>query len=134
MDDWRIAQMARHYVRILEEMIADLSTKLEEVEILSHEERRQLLYEGNATQREYPKDKCVHELFELQAARSPEAVAAVDEDQHLSYGELNRRANQWSGAGKSCGYIFGTISRAGGYSVGSAKNRRGIPTFRSCIS
>jgi amino acid adenylation domain-containing protein len=94
MDDWRIAQMARHYVRILEEMIADLSTKLAEVEILSHEERRQLLYEGNATEREYPKDKCVHELFELQAARSPEAVAVVDEDQHLSYGELNRRANE----------------------------------------
>jgi amino acid adenylation domain-containing protein len=94
MDDWRIAQMAKHYVRILEAMIADLSTKIEEVEILSHEERRELLYEGNTTEREYPKDKCVHELFELQAARSPETVAVVDEGQHLSYGELNRRANQ----------------------------------------
>ena len=42
----------------------------------------------------YPNDKMIHELFEAQVERSPEAVAVVCEDRQLTYGELNRRANQ----------------------------------------
>ena len=62
-------------------------------------ERRQVLYEWNATQAEYPaagsrREKLVHELFEEQAERTPETVAVVFEDSTLSYGELNRRANR----------------------------------------
>ena len=43
---------------------------------------------------DYPRDKCIHELFEEQAARTPDAVAVVFEDQQLTYAELNARANQ----------------------------------------
>jgi amino acid adenylation domain-containing protein len=50
--------------------------------------------EWNATQAVYPQERCVHELFEEQVEKSPEAVAVVYEDQQVSYGELNRRANQ----------------------------------------
>ncbi len=53
-----------------------------------------LLEAWNATAAEYPSDTCVHELFEAQAARTPDAVAVVFEDAALSYGELNARANQ----------------------------------------
>ena len=66
-----------------------------------------LLVEWNATEAEYPRDKCVHELFEAQAERTPEAVAVVFEDQQLSYGELNARANRLAhhlrGAGGGAG-------------------------------
>src|SRR5947209_10141799 len=57
-------------------------------------ERQQILYGWNETAVQYPADKCVHELFEEQARRNPGAVAVVFEGAALSYGELNRRANQ----------------------------------------
>jgi amino acid adenylation domain-containing protein len=57
-------------------------------------ERRQLLVDWNDTRVDYPRDKCVHQLFEEQVERTPDARAVVFEDQSLSYGELNRRANQ----------------------------------------
>jgi nonribosomal peptide synthetase DhbF len=64
------------------------------LEILGEEERRQVLYGWNQTERALPAVGCVHELFEEQVKRAPEAVAVVSEDRALSYGELNRRANQ----------------------------------------
>ena len=57
-------------------------------------ERRQALYEWNATDAEYPREKCVHELFEEQVEKTPDAVAVVFENDFLSYAELNRRANR----------------------------------------
>jgi amino acid adenylation domain-containing protein len=64
------------------------------LEILPLSERRQLLYEWNDTKTAFPADKCVHELFEEQVKKSPEAVALAFENEFLSYGALNRRANQ----------------------------------------
>ena len=60
---------------------------------LGEADRERLLYRWNATGAAVP-DLCVHELFERQAAASPEAVAVVHEDRRLSYRELDRRANQ----------------------------------------
>ncbi len=53
-----------------------------------------LLVDWNQTQREYPTDACLHELFEQQVARSPDAVALLYDEQELTYGQLNVRANQ----------------------------------------
>ena len=53
-----------------------------------------LLYAWNDTKTEFPSDKCVHELFEQQVAKTPDAVAVVFEDRQLSYAELNGQANQ----------------------------------------
>ena len=53
-----------------------------------------MLYEWNETEVEYPREQCIQELFEEQAEKSPAATAVVYEDSELSYGELNRRANQ----------------------------------------
>ena len=61
---------------------------------LSGAERDQVVYQWNATEADYPADECVHELFEAQAARTPDAVAVEFEDQRLSYSELNARANR----------------------------------------
>ena len=52
------------------------------------------IWRWNATSVEYPREKCIHELFEEQVQKTPDAVAVVYEDEALSYGELNRRANR----------------------------------------
>ena len=62
--------------------------------LLTDLEREQVLVEWNQTAREYPQDQCVHQLFEAQVERTPEAVAVVFEGQSLTYRELNARANQ----------------------------------------
>ena len=80
--------------RLLEAMVADDTQSVAQLPMLSVTERRQLLYEWNATDSEYPRDKCIHELFAEQVERSPAATAVVFEETELSYGELNRRANR----------------------------------------
>jgi non-ribosomal peptide synthetase component F len=62
--------------------------------LLTEDERHQLLVEWNNTACDYPADRCVHQLFEEQAERTPESVAVAFEDRTLTYGELNARSNQ----------------------------------------
>ncbi|MGD9162624.1 MAG: condensation domain-containing protein, partial [Desulfobacteraceae bacterium] len=64
------------------------------IDVLSEEKLTQILYEWNDTKAEYPDDKCIHELFEEQAEKTPDAVAVVFENEQISYRELNLRANQ----------------------------------------
>ena len=64
------------------------------IDLLGSTERELLLETWNRTEADYPSHLCVHELFEQQAARTPDAVAVVAGDTSLSYGELNARANQ----------------------------------------
>jgi len=61
---------------------------------LSAAEQHKILVEWNNTQTDYPKDKCIHQLFEEQVERTPNAIAVVFEEQQLTYDELNCRANQ----------------------------------------
>jgi amino acid adenylation domain-containing protein/FkbM family methyltransferase len=62
--------------------------------ILSEGERRRMLRTWNETKAERPRGVCLHELFEAQAARTPAAPAVIFREERLSFGELNRRANQ----------------------------------------
>jgi amino acid adenylation domain-containing protein len=66
----------------------DRSTALDEAD------RRRVLVEWNATEADYPQNKCVHELVEAQAARTPEAIAVVFDNERLTYAQLNARANR----------------------------------------
>ena len=75
-------------------MAADPEERIERIELLGEEERRQILEEWNGTEREIP-EATLPELFEAQVGRTPEAVAVVFEDeQELTYEELNERANR----------------------------------------
>src|SRR4029077_969660 len=91
----RLCQMMH---RALEELVGALesnpSTPVGRLDILPQDERHKLLVEWNATEAEYPSDRCIHELFEEQVCRDPEAPAVVYEDSSLSYGELNDKANR----------------------------------------
>ncbi|WP_338925532.1 non-ribosomal peptide synthase/polyketide synthase [Mycetohabitans endofungorum] len=79
---------------MLQAMAADASHPVTRVELLSPGERTLLLQTWNATQQDYPSHRCIHQLFEAQAERTPDATALVYEDQTLSYAQLNDRANQ----------------------------------------
>jgi amino acid adenylation domain-containing protein len=61
---------------------------------LSEEELHRVLLEWNSTEMDYPRDRCVHHLFEAQAKRTPDSIAVIFESQQLTYRELNTRANQ----------------------------------------
>jgi amino acid adenylation domain-containing protein len=89
-----ISRMLRHLQTLLKGMVANPGQRLKNLPLLTQPERLQLLVEWNDTQVDYPKDLCIHQLFEAQVERTPDAVAVVFEDEQLTYGELNRRANQ----------------------------------------
>ncbi len=93
-DDTTIARMMRHWQVLLEGIVADPAQHLAELPLLTEEERHLLLVEWNATQTDYPRDQCYHQLFEAQVERTPDALAVVFEKEQLTYRELNARANQ----------------------------------------
>jgi amino acid adenylation domain-containing protein len=95
MDPMRLCEFMR---TALESLVEALETTpaamVQTVDVMPAVEREQVLYGWNATAREYPGTRCVHELFAEQVARAPEQVAVVYEDQQLTYGDLNRRSNR----------------------------------------
>jgi len=93
-DTATIERMSNHFVTLLEGIVADADQRLSELPLLTESERHQLLVEWNDTAAEYPSERCVHELFEQQVERTPDAVAVVFEDEELTYRELNGRANR----------------------------------------
>ncbi|MBX9258921.1 non-ribosomal peptide synthase/polyketide synthase, partial [Desmonostoc muscorum CCALA 125] len=89
-----IERMTGHFVTLLEAIVANPKQRISQLPMLTESEERQLLIEWNNTQTDYPIDKCIHQLFEEQVKRTPDAVAVVFQQQQLTYGELNSRANQ----------------------------------------
>ncbi len=83
-----------HFRALLENIAADPQQEVSNLSLLSSEDRRRILHDWSGGQADFPCPKCVHQLFEEQVARTPEAVAVSLEEQRLSYGELNRRANR----------------------------------------
>ncbi|HET7460085.1 MAG TPA: amino acid adenylation domain-containing protein, partial [Longimicrobium sp.] len=89
-----IERMLGHLARVLEQAAARPEARLSELDLLSAEERRLVVDAWNRTAAEYPADRCIHELFEEQAARTPGAAAVRFEEESLTRGELNERANR----------------------------------------
>jgi amino acid adenylation domain-containing protein len=93
-DDSTITRMMRHFRILLESAAENPHTQISRMPVLSDGERHQMLVEWNHTAAQYERDQCVHQRFERWARRSPDSTAVVFETQQLSYGELDRRANQ----------------------------------------
>jgi amino acid adenylation domain-containing protein/non-ribosomal peptide synthase protein (TIGR01720 family) len=98
-----IERMAVHFQNLLMGIVENPQQAIGEIPMLNTEERHQLLVEWNDTVRAYPREKCIHQLFESQVERTPNAVAVVWENQQLTYRELNQRANQLANYLKSLG-------------------------------
>ena len=89
-----IKRMAEHYHVLLSAIMTNPEVKISHLPILTEKEKHQLLVEWNDTQVDYPQDKCIHQLFEDQVEKTPDAIAVIYEDQTLTYRELNEKANQ----------------------------------------
>ncbi|MFD3262321.1 condensation domain-containing protein, partial [Paenibacillus lentus] len=90
----RVRQILQHYIHILEQVAARPEMRLSEIEVATPTERQQLAFDFNATEKEYSRNLCLHEPFERQAEQHPNRVALCMDGQEMTYGELNRRANQ----------------------------------------
>ena len=93
-DEQTIARMVGHFQNLLEGIVNDPQQRVTVLPLMKEPELEQILVEWNNTKTDYPKDKCIHQLFEEQVENNPEAVAVVFEEQKLTYYQLNSKANQ----------------------------------------
>ncbi|CCI07343.1 non-ribosomal peptide synthetase [Microcystis aeruginosa] len=89
-----IERLSGHFLNLLGGIASNPQARISQLPLLTESETNQLLIEWNNTQVDYPEYKCIHQLFEEQVKRTPDAVAVVCSQQQLTYNELNCRANQ----------------------------------------
>ena len=89
-----IEQMADHFLRLVGGIAENPEIAIADVPLLSTQEREQLLFDWNKTETDYPRQSCIHQLFETQVENTPDVVALVFGEETLTYSELNEQANQ----------------------------------------
>ncbi len=106
-----IRRMARHFEKVVEEVVRDTEQRVREIELLSAAERRQIVEEWNKTEKEYVETRLVHEVISEQARLRPEAIAVRSVQGEISYAYLDRLANQLAnylrGLGVGPGVVVG---------------------------
>ncbi|MCP4151804.1 MAG: amino acid adenylation domain-containing protein, partial [bacterium] len=96
-DEYYITQSAQHLIKIMQESLQDINTKISEVSFISDSEKEQLLVHFNDTETAYSREKTIQELFEECAEKTPEQIAAADlenERRTITYKRLNEKANR----------------------------------------
>ncbi|MFW9259422.1 amino acid adenylation domain-containing protein [Nostoc sp. CALU 546] len=93
-DSATITQFIRHFQTLLENIIDNQEQPISELSLLTAKERSQVLFDWNQTHADYPHDASIHQLFEEQVKRSPDALALISQSEQLSYRQLNQRVNQ----------------------------------------
>jgi amino acid adenylation domain-containing protein len=94
LDEAIAAQMSEHFQNLLESIISNPEQSVAQLALLSEKERQKILVEWNATEIDCDPTLCLHQLIEAQVERTPDAIAVSFADEHLTYRELNERANQ----------------------------------------
>ena len=89
-----ISRMQGQFKTLLSGIVANPEKRISELSLLTPDEQCQLLNEWNDTQTDYPKNICIHQLFEAQVRRSPNAIAVIFDQEQITYRALNERANQ----------------------------------------
>jgi len=95
-DEGTVVRLMDSYQRLLESIVAHPEQSISELELLTEVEREKLLVQWNtvALSDDPLPSQCLHQLFEAQVERTPQAIALTFEDKHLTYDQLNRRANK----------------------------------------
>ncbi|WP_161975702.1 non-ribosomal peptide synthase/polyketide synthase [Tengunoibacter tsumagoiensis] len=108
-DEETIARLVEHFHHMLTCIVTDPEQLVSRIELLTPGERRQLLETWNETQSSASNDLLVHELVAEQALHQPDAIAVVDDANHLTYDELDRRATQLAVYLQSIGVVPETL-------------------------
>jgi amino acid adenylation domain-containing protein len=90
----QIQDISGYYARTLAAIVNNPEERYDLHELISAQERHQLLVDWNDTQVDYALEKCLHQWFEAQVQQTPDAVAVVFANQQLTYSQLNAKANQ----------------------------------------
>ncbi|CAC5339867.1 MULTISPECIES: non-ribosomal peptide synthetase [Planktothrix] len=90
----RITRLMGHFQTLLKGIVKNPQQKVGELPLLTDPEKQQILVEWNQTQVPYQDHQCIHQLFEEQVAKNPDAVAVIYEQECLTYQQLNQKANQ----------------------------------------
>ncbi len=88
-----IDRIYRCLINIIKDGMSNTTKKISLLELQDEDEKRKLLIDFNATHRDFPQNKTIHQLFEEQVNRSPDNIAAVFKDKFITYAELNKKAN-----------------------------------------
>jgi amino acid adenylation domain-containing protein/non-ribosomal peptide synthase protein (TIGR01720 family) len=104
-----VTRLLAHTQMLLASIASNPEQRICDLPSLTNEERQQSLVDFNDTRAEFPHDKCVHQLFEAQAERTPDNVALIFGEQQLTYRDLNRRANQLAHRLRTSGVVPDTI-------------------------
>ena len=89
-----VAQIAEHFQNLLTAVVQNPETPVGKLSMLSEREKQKILVAWNETKTDYPQDISIHQLFESQVEKTPDAIAVVFESEKLTYSELNNKANQ----------------------------------------
>lgn len=89
-----IKRFKNHFMKVLKEVVNNDEIKLSEINMMTDEEERKIIYDFNNTKSKYPKNKTIHQLFEEQVEKNPDNIAVVYEDEKMTYRELNEKSNQ----------------------------------------
>ncbi|MGE5340111.1 MAG: amino acid adenylation domain-containing protein [Candidatus Omnitrophota bacterium] len=107
-----VEQIVRHYLRLIEGSIFNVETPIADIDILGEEEKKELLNDFNNTRTDYPRQASIHDLFDEQVQQHPDRIAVLVvgyPSQHVSYKELNERANRLAVKLKSMGVVNDSI-------------------------
>ncbi|MBG9685644.1 hypothetical protein ABD97_10640, partial [Bacillus mycoides] len=93
-DDETISRMWQHYITLLESVVNNPEQSISQLPMLTMEEKKQALLNWNNTNVEYPRERCIQDLFEEQVRQNPDAIALRYLEQSMTYSQLNQQANQ----------------------------------------
>jgi amino acid adenylation domain-containing protein len=89
-----VQRLLGHFEELLRGVVANPDERIARLTLIPSQEREFLVRELNGTERSYPRSACVHELFETQVSKTPDAIAFLHGSETITYRELNARANQ----------------------------------------
>ena len=90
----RIERMSGHFLELVKSLMINPDQKIRKIQLLTQNEKQLILGDWNATTVEFPKEKCIHQLFEEQVVKTPAVVAVRDDQREVTYTELNEKANK----------------------------------------
>ncbi|WP_312653312.1 non-ribosomal peptide synthetase [Aminipila sp.] len=93
-DKFFLGKMESHFIMVIEQVMSNPQIEVQQIDIISEKEKRQIIDEFNNTEAEYPKDKTLQKLFEEQVKKTPDNIALIHNDVKMTYRELNRKSNQ----------------------------------------